>query len=84
VRIGDSLNAKGRTGATISYIDAANDSSASASFDSSPIRLTPAVVGGQPLPGTVTLPASSSPVPEPGAIAFAVVAGVGFLSRRSR
>ena len=33
VRIGDSLNAKGRTGATISDIDAASDSSESVSFD---------------------------------------------------
>lgn len=84
VRIGDSLNAKGRTGATISYIDAASDSSEGASFDSSPVRLTPAVVGGQALPGTVTLPASSSPAPEPGTMALAAVAAIGLLGRRSR
>lgn len=85
VRIGDSLNAKGRTGATISYIDAASDSSASASFESSALHLTPAVVGGAQLPGTVTLPPVTSAIsPEPGTIGLAGVAAIGLLARRKR
>jgi hypothetical protein len=47
------------------------------------VRITPAIVGGQALPGTVTLPASS-PVPEPGTMTLAAVAAIGLLGRRSR
>ena len=85
VRLGDSLNATGRTGATVSYIDAASDfgeGPVSQTGDLSELRLTPAVANGQPLPGTITLP-TAAPVPEPGTMMFAVAA-MGLLSLRNR
>jgi len=63
IRLGDSLNATGRTGATISFIDAAGDSSDS---------------------GSVTEPASGSPVPEPTAAGFLALAATALLARRPR
>lgn len=61
IRLGDSLNATGRTGATISFIDAAGDSSDS---------------------GSVTEPASGSPVPEPTTAGIVALAATALLARR--
>lgn len=76
VRIGDSLNATGRTGAAVSYIDAVGGSS------STTIKITPAIPGASPV-GTVTLPTSSA-VPEPGAIGLVGLAMTGLMRRRVR
>lgn len=85
VRLGDSLNATGRTGAAISYIDAANDHSLdsdSISAASSALRLTPAVANGVPFNTTVSLPVAAS-VPEPATMMLAA-AGMVILSIRNR
>jgi hypothetical protein len=79
VRLGDSLNAKGRTGATVSYIDA---DSSSSSFPDSPLHMTPAVPGGAQFGNTVTLPIGSA-VPEPTTMML-VAAAMGILSMRQR
>jgi hypothetical protein len=88
VRLGDSLNATGRTGAVISFIDAANASSDGGGVSSeeptqAPIRLTPAVPGGVPFESSILLP-SATPVPEPGVVGLVVAGGLGVLGRRRR
>jgi hypothetical protein len=80
VRLGDSLNATGRTGATISYIDAASDSGLDS--QSSGLHLTPAVAGGVPFGDTVQMPVPAL-IPEP-ASTMLLAAGAGILLLRKR
>jgi hypothetical protein len=81
VRLGDSLNATGRTGATISYIDAASD--AGLDSQSSGLHLTPAISGGTPFGGTVQMPVPAL-IPEPAStMLMAVGAGILLLRKRS-
>jgi hypothetical protein len=77
VRLGDSLNATGRTGAIISYIDGI--SGASGSQDS--LILRPAIGGGAPFASNVPAPVDVSSVPEPaGLLVFALM--IPMLRRR--
>lgn len=78
VRLGDSLNATGRTGATISYIDAASD--AGLESGSSALHLTPAIPNGVAFGGTVQLPAI---IPEP-ASTMLLAAGTAIALLRKR
>lgn len=83
VRVGDSLNATGRTGATISYIDGASGSSPVDTGTA--VRLVPAVPGATGSDQVVYMPSSpdaSAPVPEPGLGALAVAAAGLLLGRR--
>jgi hypothetical protein len=82
IRLGDSLNAAGRTGAAVSFIDAVSEAS-DVAYAANSIRFTPAIVGGQSFESTGALP-GAAPVPEPGALS--VVAGIvlSALSRRRR
>jgi hypothetical protein len=83
VRIGDSLNAKGRSGATISYIDSATGSSDDYPVAASPVKVKPAIVGGAQV-GSVVMPPVASPVPEPGTLGLAAAAAAMLLARRRR
>jgi hypothetical protein len=75
IRIGDSLNATGRTGAAISYIDPVSASSAG-----STIRVTPAIPGAVPV-GTVNVPGAA--VPEPAALGV-IAMSIPLVLRRRR
>jgi hypothetical protein len=77
IRIGDSLNATGRTGAAISYIDPVNASSS----ETTKLVVTPAIPGGRPV-GTVNLPSAS--VPEPAAVGVVGLVLPLVLRRRTR
>jgi hypothetical protein len=86
VRLGDSLNATGRTGAVISFIDAANAASEiglGPTAASPAIRLTPAVPGGITFDTSVILP-SATPVPEPTAAAITLLAAAAASTLRRR
>jgi hypothetical protein len=72
IRLGDSLNDAGRTGAAVSFIDAVSEAS-DAAYVANSIRFTPATVGGKSFESTGAVP-NASPVPEPGAMS--VVAGI--------
>jgi hypothetical protein len=80
VRLGDSLNATGRTGATISYIDAASDSGIASEATSSGLHMTPAVPNAVQFETTVTLPAAAA-IPEPGSTAI-ILSAIGLLMVR--
>jgi hypothetical protein len=82
VRLGDSLNATGRTGATISYIDAASDSGIASEYTGSGLHMTPAVPGGIPFDTKVTMPVPAL-IPEPGSMTL-IISGLGLLLVRRR
>lgn len=82
VRLGDSLNATGRTGATISYIDAASDSGIDSESTSSGLHMTPAIPNGIPFESTVTMPTPAL-IPEPGSMTL-MVSALGLLLVRRR
>ncbi len=82
VRLGDSLNATGRTGATISYIDAASDSGIASEATSSGLHITPAIPTGIPFDTKVTMPVPAL-IPEPGSLTI-LVSALGLLLVRRR
>lgn len=83
IRLGDSLNAAGRTGAAVSFIDAANDAG-NVAYVSNPIRFTPAIVGGTSFESSSTPLVNAAPVPEPATAALGAAAFALTLSRRRR
>jgi hypothetical protein len=84
IRLGDSLNAAGRSGASISFIDAA---SAQESLDAAvpaSLHLTPAIPGGQTFTSSGSIP-SSIVFPEPStALIFLAACGLAAQRRRPR
>ena len=76
IRIGDSLNATGRTGAAISYIDGVSGSSVL------PVRVSPLIPGAGPI-GTIEVPGNAAAVPEPALLGLAGLM-LPLVGRRSR
>lgn len=76
IRLGDSLNSTGRTGATISYIDAVSGSSNSSVSN---FGMTFMQTNGSGVPSVATF-AEPAPVPEPSALGLLGL--VGLLARR--
>ena len=77
LRIGDSINSTGRTGAIVSFIDGVSGSSAAAS---SGLNIRPAVGGSAVLASS--LPPVVSPIPEPSCLGLLGLAAMGLLRRR--
>jgi hypothetical protein len=81
IRLGDSLNAAGRTGAAVSFIDAVNEAS-DVAYAANSIRFTPATVGGKSFESTGSPLVNAAPVPEPAALSTIAGIAVAALSRR--
>jgi MYXO-CTERM domain-containing protein len=83
IRLGDSLNAAGRTGAAVSFIDASSASSDALGAFSPSIHITPAIPGGVSFQTSGSIPAST-PTPEPSLLTVVAACGLAALRRRPR
>ncbi len=81
IRLGDSINAAGRSGATISFIDAASASESLDAATTASLHLTPAIPGGQTFTSTGSLPSVVFPEPS---TALILLAACGLAAQRRR